>query len=91
MREAEQLRKLTDYFKKNLKKGYTSDSLKWALIEQGYLRVQVERAIELATKELADEAPKLKEKPKITYEVIGEHNQPMEIKKPWWKKLFGMD
>ena len=27
---------LAEYFKRNLKKGYTADSLKWALINQGY-------------------------------------------------------
>lgn len=89
MREAEHLRKLTDYFKKNLKKGYTIDSLKWALIGQGYSRTSVEKAIEQANKELAKEAPVLKEKPVIKHEIIDENNMPMP-QKSWWRRLLGL-
>ena len=86
MRESDQLRKLTDYLKKNLKKGYTLDSLKWALIGQGYSRTAVEKSIEQANKELAKEAPLLKEKPEIRHELIEEQIEP---KKSWWQRLFG--
>lgn len=81
--------RLVDYFKNNLKKGYTEDSLKWALFNQGYSRTSVEAALETVHKELAAKAPVLKEKPKITYEVIDENDKPVTIKKPWWKRLFG--
>jgi phage tail protein X len=82
-------RKVINYFKKNLKKGYTADSLKWALIRQGYVRTLVEHAIEQANKELAEDAPVLKEKPKIKYEIIDEYDKPVEIKKSWWQRLLG--
>jgi len=36
---------LVDYIKKNLKKGYTKEALKWALINQGYSKLEVERAL----------------------------------------------
>ena len=39
-------RKLINYFKKNLNKGSTLDSLKFSLISQGYSRAIVETAIE---------------------------------------------
>jgi hypothetical protein len=39
----------------------------------------------MAHKELADEAPVLKEKPTISYEVLDENDKPVEVKKPWWK------
>ena len=78
-------RKLVNYFKKNLKKGYTEESLKWALLNQGYSRILVENSIETAHKELSEKAPVLKEKPVITYNIIDETNQPIKIKKPWWK------
>ncbi len=81
---------LANYFKKNLSKGYSSDSLKFALINQGYSRIAVEKAIEQAHKELAEEAPKFKEKPKIKYEIFDEHDNLITIKKPWWKKIFGL-
>ena len=82
------MRILIDYLKKNLAKGYTLDSLKWALINQGYSRTEIEKAILLANKELAQEAPKIVEKPKIKYEIIGENDHPVG-KKSFWKRLFG--
>jgi len=78
--------KLTDYFKKNLKKGYTFDSLRLALINQGYSKIMVDRAIEQVHKELAEKAPILKEKPIINYEIIDENNKPITIKKSFWKR-----
>ena len=80
---------IVDYFKKNLKKGYTLDALKWALIHQGYTRSAVELAIVKLNKDLAKKAPVLKEKPKIKYQVIDEYDQPVELKKSWWEKTFG--
>lgn len=88
MVEADNRRKLVDYFKKNLKKDYTIESLKWALINQGYSKTAVQRAMEIANKELAETAPILKEKPVIKYEIIDQHNNPIIIKKSWWKRFF---
>jgi len=81
-------RNLIDYFKKNLKKGYTPDSLKFALVNQGYPRIEINFALEKAHQEIAETAPKLKEKPKIIHQIIDESNQPIIIKKPWWKRMF---
>ncbi len=82
-------RNLIDYFKKNLKKGYTEESLKWALINQGYPRMEVALALEQAHKEFAKEAPILREKPKIIHEIIDEYDNPITVKKSWWKRIFG--
>jgi len=81
-------KKLVDYFKRNLAKGYTSDSLKFALVRQGYARVIVDDALIQANKELAETAPILHDKPVIKYEVIDEHNKPIVFKKPFWKRIF---
>ena len=81
--------RLKDYLKKNLKKGYTIESLKWALIKQGYSRTAIEMAIEQLHKELAREAPVLKEKPVINYQIIDENDNPVEVKKSWWGRLLG--
>jgi uncharacterized protein YeeX (DUF496 family) len=84
-------KKIKDYIKKNLARGYTLDSLKIALINvQGYSRAMVERAIEQIHDDLAKEAPLLKEKPKIIHQIIDEYDRPVEIKKPFWKSLFGL-
>ena len=81
---------VVDYFKKNLTKSYTPKTLKWALINQGYSRYVVEAALEKAQKEMAQKAPILKEKPKIKYEILDENDNPITIKKPFWKRIFGV-
>ena len=78
---------LVEYVKRNLKKGYTKESLKWALINQGHSKIEIERAIKSVDKDLASEAPVLKTKPTITYEVISASDE--EEKKSFWKRLFG--
>ena len=90
MRTEEYKSKFTEYFKKNLKKGYTEESLRWALVNQGYSRTLIDSALERTHKELAEEAPILKEKPTIKYEILDENNKPVEIKRPWWKRIFGL-
>jgi len=82
-------RKLVNYFKKNIAKGYTTDSLRFALQDQGYSKTAVEAALDQANKELAEKAPVLKEKPKIKYEIIDEYDKPIKIKKSFFKRLFG--
>lgn len=83
-------RNIVDYFKKNLSKGYTEDSLKWALVNQGYSRTDISRAIKQVHKELAEKAPKIKEKPKIKYEIYGKDNKPIkvEVRRPFSIKNF---
>lgn len=89
MGESESRRKLVEYFKKNFRKGYTQDTLKYALTDQGYSRAIVEMALVQANKELSASAPVLKEKPMIKHHIIGEDDNPIEVKKSWWNKLFG--
>lgn len=62
--------KLTEYLKRNLKKGYTKESLKWALVNQGHSKIEVEKALKLVEQQLADEAPILETKPEIKVEII---------------------
>ena len=82
------LQNLADYIKKNLKKGYTKESLRWALVNQGHSRIEVEKALRLVDAELASEAPVLKIKPEITYENL--EQQPLvEERKSLWQRIFG--
>ena len=80
---------LIRYFKKNLSKGYTLDSLKIALFNQGYSKLAVEQAIKTVNKSLAKMAPAFNEKPKIKYDIIDENNRPVTIKKSWWRRVLG--
>lgn len=79
--------RLSEYIKKNLKKGYTKESLKWALIKQGHSRLQVEKALMHVDEELAEQAPVLKTKPEIIFEVIEPKNAIIK-KKSSWHKIF---
>jgi hypothetical protein len=84
------MKNLIEYLKKNLKKGYTFDTLKVALKNQGYSKVAIEEAVRRATKEIAEKAPVLKEKPVIKYEIIDENDNPIQLRKSLWKRFFGM-
>ncbi len=90
-RENERKKRLALYFKNNLKKGYTMDSLKWALVNQGYSRTFIEEAMREATKQLASEAPVLREKPIITHEIMDENDNAVPVRASWWRRLLGLD
>ena len=84
---------IVEYLRKNLKKGYSRDSLKWALVSQGHSNFEIERAFRRVDREMAKSAPILKTKPQIKYERIDEDERSypvvLEPKKPFWKKFFG--
>ncbi len=82
---------LVIYIIKNLKKGYTKESLKWALVNQGYSKLEIEKAVIKADEELANQAPILKTKPEIKYEIVEPKLSADEIEKKdsFWKRLFG--
>lgn len=86
-------KRIVNYFKKNLSKGYTEESLKWALVNQGYSRTDVSRALEQVHKELAEKAPEIKEKPKIKYEIYDKDNKliKVEVRRPFSIKNFFRD
>lgn len=50
------IQNLTEYAKRNLKKGYSNDSLRWALINQGHSRIEVDKALSVAQAEVSKEA-----------------------------------
>ena len=75
---------LADYIKRNVAKGYTTEALRWALVNQGHMRTQVDKALLLATEQMAAAAPKM-EKP-VLQEAL-----PVELpkKKGFLEWLFG--
>ena len=91
--DAGRKRNIVDYFKKNISKGYTEESVKWALVNKGYSRTDVSRAIEQAHKEIAEKAPEIKEKPKIKYEIYDKDNKliKIEVRRPFSIKNFFRD
>jgi len=86
------IHQLAEHIKKNLSKGYTVDALRFSLMNQGYSRISIDKAIELVNKQLASEVPLIKEKPQITYRIIEDKSQFIQIskeKKSFWRRLFG--
>jgi len=75
---------LVNYLKKNLKKGYTEESLRWALINQGYSRLEVERSIRRVNEKLASEAPILKTKPEIEHKFIEPKDLSVKKRRRWF-------
>jgi len=74
-----QNQQLADYIKKNASKGYTMESLKYSLMQQGYSRTSVEKAVQIATKQMASTAPKMSEKPVIKYEVVNDEDMAAKV------------
>jgi SOS response regulatory protein OraA/RecX len=88
MRRLDYKEQLSDYLKKNLAKGYTIESLKFALTNQGYSRVSIEQALEQVHKDLAEKAPPVAEKPVIKYSLYDEYNKQVHIEQnSFWAKL----
>jgi hypothetical protein len=90
IKKGDYVEELSNYIKKNLKKGYTKESLRWALVNQGHSKIEVDKAIKKAEEDLSKEAPILKTKPEITYDVVEPKNAIVEEKKSFWKRIFGL-
>jgi hypothetical protein len=54
-REIDRITPILTYLRKNLTKGYKPESLKWALINEGYSRIEVEKGMKQVQEELAKE------------------------------------
>ena len=82
---------LVSYIKKNLRKGYTKESLNQALINQGYSSLTIKKALKRADLELARQAPQLPSKPEIKYQILEPKELATTVQTPpksFWKKLF---
>lgn len=80
---------IANYIITNLKKGYSMDSLRFSLMDQGYSRISVEKAIEQANKIMALSAPAMKEKPRIIYKTEPDVSNFSYKKQGFWSKIKG--
>jgi len=90
-RELDRVQGIAEYVKKNIHKGYTIESLKWALINQGHSKVEIDKAISLATEQLEKESRKQQEQEQLRRQQFTEimHEAPAEEeKKGFFKKIF---
>lgn len=73
---------LVKYIEKNLSKGYTQESLKFALLNQGYSRTEIEKSMKIAAEQMAKKLPPVPEKPVIKIET-----EPPVEKKSFFEKI----
>lgn len=89
VRDTSHLKSLVDYIKKNRQKGYDRESLKWALVKQGHMRHEIDKAFEIAESEIAKESPQPIARPEPKMEVITNDAPKIEPEKQsFWKRLF---
>lgn len=88
MKDTDYRKRLYDYLRKNMAKGYDPESLKWALVSQGYSRNDIDKAINDIKGEIEASKRASEEKPIVKYEVFDANNQQVYPQKPWWKKIF---
>lgn len=91
-KDANYMQSLIEYTKRNLKKGYSQDSLRWALINQGHSRIEVDKALSAAQAEVSKESmvsqrasPSVQQTPPSMPQMDIEP----EPKQSFWKRLFG--
>ena len=83
LRNGDYIKRLIAYIEKNLSKGYKIDQLRILLVQQGYSRAAVEKAIKLVQARMPKPQPVIKEKPKV------EIQEPAK-KKGFFARLFGL-
>jgi hypothetical protein len=92
LRDENYIKETVDYLKRNMAKGYSLDSLKWALINQGKSRVLIEKSVEIVREEMKkeQEIKSLQSKqvqPQIVEMIREEEQQPR--KKGFFSRIFG--
>ena len=79
---------LLDYFDKNMKKGYKLDDLRIILIQQGYLRSDIDRVLEIIKEKTKKVQKEKEEKERRGKEIIEIVDKPIK-KKGFFERIFG--
>lgn len=85
LRDIDSIKSLIEYFQRNLKKGYKVDSLKWALINQGHSRTEIDRAVKYVLD--MQEAQKAKKAEEEKPEPPKVETIPEEEEKSSWRRF----
>jgi len=78
---------LKEYIRRNMKKGYTRESLKWALVSQGYSRIEIEKALKEVDVQIARETPRSQKKEEPVE--MNAYEPEISGKRSFWSRLFG--
>lgn len=87
VRSTRSLNQVLEYLEKNLKKGYKLEDLKYVLLNQGYMRIEVEEAVRIVGEKIkkleSEKKKKIEEEVSVIEEVV-------ELpKKGFFARLFG--
>lgn len=84
VRENDIVQNIVAYIDKNLKKGYNMEELKWALVNQKYSRIEIDKAMKI----VQARAPAIRTEPTqiMVEQSIQEVIAPE--KKSFWKRIF---
>ena len=88
LRDGDYIKGLVRYTERNLSRGYTVDQIKLTLIQQGYSKAAVDRAVRIAEANRPKVVEVVKEEPKIV--PVMEEQVPAK-KRTWFHKLFGLN
>ena len=88
LRDGDYMKGLVRYTQRNLSRRYTVDQIRLTLLQQGYSRAAVDRAIKIALESMPKAPVDVKPAPKI--EVMEPEFVP-ERKRNFFQKLFGLN
>lgn len=86
-RDGDTIAPIVDYIEKNLKKGYSMDSLRWALINQKYSKIEIEKAVKI----IEARTPKKEEPKMVPVQEVKQEEIVMPKQKGFFARLFGKD
>lgn len=87
LRDGDYIKGLIRYCDRNLSRGYSIDQIRLTLLQQGYSRSAVDRAIKIAEANKPKPAP-VEAKPEPKLELL--HEEPVK-KRTFFQKLFGLN
>jgi hypothetical protein len=78
---------IVNYIEKNMKKGYSMDSLRWALVNQKYSKIEIDKAIKI----IEARTPKREEPKIVPIQEIKQESIVIPQKKGFFARLFRRD
>ena len=89
LRDGDYIKGLIRYAQRNLSRRYTVDQIRLTLLQQGYSRAAVDRAIKVALESMP-KAPAAEVRPEPKIELV-EHEPVPERKRNFFQKIFGLN
>ncbi len=88
VKDGDTISPIVAYIEKNMKKGYSMDSLRWALVNQKYSRIEIEKAIKIIEARSPKKEESRMEEP---VQITRQEEIVVPKKKGFFSRLFGSD